>query len=252
MRKPGVDLVLFLAIAIFAVVEAAPEKPFDQWTLEDVVLGIADANGGLESIESVTNARFMGRVEGSESSHEFVIIKRRPNLIRSRLIMENRVLETGFDGKVAWRRLEVDGLSRVEPVEDPEFLASLRLEADFDGPLIGPVSEGVTRRLTGIERIDRVDHFVIEVRRPAQVARHYIDTRTLREMQVIRSLEDEIGNPLEIVARFHDIKNYNGIWVAMRVEKQFSNGQSEVVLMDSVEMNLGILDFSFKMRHVKP
>lgn len=247
MRKLTPHTVLFVLMVLVTGINAAPGKPIEKWNIDDVLGAVADANGGMESIESVTNARFMGRVEGSDSSYEFVIMKRRPNRIRSRLIMEEEVFETGYDGEVVWRRYEKDAFNRVERVEDPEFVSNMRIEADFDGPLIGPAEEGVSRRLVGIERIDRVDHFVVEVKRPLQVALHYIDSRTLREMQVVRTINPDSGNPEVIVSRFHDLQNHNGIWVAMRVVKEFKNGETEVVLINSVEMNLGILDFSFKM-----
>lgn len=247
MRNLFLHTVLVLSATLGGLAWAAPDKSLEDWTLEDVLTAVAEANGGLESIEQITNARFMGSVEGNVNNYEFVILKRRPDLIRSRMIVDDKVLETGYDGAIAWRLFEQGDYSKVEQVEDPGFVENLQIEADFDGPLIGPAASGVTRSLRGVERIDRIDYFVVEVSHANEVALHYIDSRTFREVKVVKTIDSSTGEPLVINTRFHEIENHNGIWVAKRVEKEFSNGNRELVFLDVVEMNLGILDFSFKM-----
>ncbi len=246
MRNPIPYTILVLSVVLAGHAWAA-DKDLGQWTLEEVLAAVAEANGGMESIQEITNARFQGSVEGNVNNYEFVILKRRPNLMRTRMVMEDKALETGFDGEVVWRKFEQGEYSKVEQVTDPDFIESLRIEADFDGPLIGPVSNSMSRRLRGVERIDRVDYFIVEVSRPSEVSLHFIDSRTFREMKVVKTIEIGSAEPLVINTRFHDLENHNGIWVAKRIEKEFSNGTKELILIDVVEMNLGILDFAFRM-----
>lgn len=222
-------------------------KELEDWTLDEVLAKIAEANGGVESIERVTNARFIGSVEGGEIAYDFLLLKRRPNKMRSRMMMDNKVIETGFDGSTAWRRFEQGDYDKVDQLEDPELIRNIELEADFDGPLIGETAEGLTLELKGVERLDRVDYFVVEVKSQNSSALHYVDSRTFRELKLVKTMSREGGDPLVITSYFHEIEKHNGIWVSHRVEKESSDGNKETIHITTVEMNPGILDFSFKM-----
>lgn len=221
-------------------------KNVEDWTLDEVLAKVAEANGGVEAIERVTNARFIGNVEG-DASYDFLLLKRRPNKMRSRMMMNRKVVETGFDGSIVWRRYEQGDYDKVELVDDPEFTRNIELEADFDGPLIGETAKGLTLELKGVERLDRIDYFVVEVKSEKSSALHYVDTRTFRELKLVKTVFREGMDPIITTSNFHDIEKHSGIWVSHRVEKEMSNGNKETIHITTVEMNPGILDFSFEM-----
>lgn len=226
---------------------ALQAKSLEEWTLQDVLDAVVDANGGKESLESVTNGRFSGRIESAEESYEFLLLKRRPNLMRSRMMNPIRAIETGFDGTTAWRRLEYRGYDQVTEVKEPEVLRNIRLEADFDGPLIGELPEGVTRELVGIERIDRIDYFLIRITSFRSTDLHYIDSRIFRELKVISERPGPDGEPVREVTWFEDNRKHSGVWIAHRVRKERADGSVETVLIENVDINPGILRFSFRM-----
>ncbi len=222
-------------------------KNVEDWTLAEVLAEVAEANGGLEAINRVTNARFIGNVEGGDVAYDFLLLKRRPNKMRSRMMMRDKVVETGFDGSIVWRRFEQGDYDKVELVDDPEFVRNIEIEADFDGPLIGEAAKGLALELKGVERLDRIDYFVIEVKSEKSSALHYVDSRTFRELKLVKTVLREGMDPLVVTSIFHDIERYSGIWVSRRVEKETSAGDRETIHITTVEMNPGILDFSFKM-----
>ena len=247
MRNLFQKIVLFTGILMLGTFPCIGAKALEDWSLEEVLTRVEEANGGLEAIENVTNARFIGSVEGSQDAYDFLLLKRRPNLMRSRLKQDEKVLETGYDGSVAWRRLEQGGYDKVEQVTDAETIRNIKIEADFDGPLIGDLPQGMERHLKGVERIDRIDYFVIEILTERASALHYIDSRTFRELKLVKTVKQDGKEPLVIVTTFHDLEKYSGIWVSRRVEKESSNGLKETIRIHTIEMNPGILDFSFKM-----
>ena len=241
MKNAYRPIILILVLTLFS---APLPANLEDWTLEDVLQKIEEANGGLESIESVTNARFLGEVEGDDSSYDFVLLKKRPNKMRIHVKLYQRSIENIFDGNKGWRRFTQKGFDKVVPIEGKE-LDQMSMEADFDGPMIGSVPEGMERRLSGVERIDRVDYFVIELESDYELSRHYIDSRTFREHKSIKLSKPEEGEPQETVSYFHDNERHGQIWVSHRVERHLPDGKREIVLIKDVEINPGILDRTF-------
>ena len=207
----------FAAIPLIWSISLSDAKSLDEWTLEEVLAKVAEANGGQETIESVTNARFIGSVEQPNDSYDFLILKRRPNLMRTRMKQDDAVLETGFDGAVAWRKFEKAGYDKVEEVSDPDSLKKIKIESDFDGPLIGDLDKGLSIGLKGVERIDRIDYFVIEVSDEDSKSLHYIDSRTFREHKHIKTTYIDGADPVVTNMTFHELERHGGIWVSRRV-----------------------------------
>lgn len=236
-----------MGILVVGTIPVLGAKKLQDWTLEEVLASVAEANGGLETIENVTNARFIGTIEGASGAYDFLLLKRRPNLMRSRLKQDDKVVETGFDGSIVWRRYEQGDYDKVEQVTDPDVIRNVQVEADFDGPLIGDLDEGISRSLKGVERIDRIDYFVVEVLSDISSVLHYVDSRTFRELKLVKTVKREDGEPIVSVSTFHEVEKHGGIWVSRRVEKESPDGLRETIRINTVEINPGILDFSFKI-----
>ena len=221
-------------------------RGIEDWTLEDVLAKVAESNGGAESIQGVTNARIRGKVDNPDGGYEFLLLKKRPDKMRLRLMFPGRSIETGYDGIAGWQRI-IQGSSQKVTALSGDELSQLRLEVDFDGPLIGEPAPGIDRRLDRIERIDRVDYFVIEIKRAGIVAEHFVDSRTFRELQVVhRQLKDD-GTELVRTTRYYEYSKFGGIWVAMRSERTLPDGRIETIRVEEVEVDPGILDLVFGM-----
>ncbi len=238
---------LFVLPLVLMAVPCLGQKPLTEWTLEEVLEAVVDANGGWENIEKVTNVRFLGEVVSEDTSFQFVILKRRPDMMRARMESPLRVMETGFDGTTAWRRMKYRGFDRVTEITDPVTKQSILLEADFDGLLIGDPPEGVSRKLAGVERIDRVDYFVVEVGTFRGTQRFYVDSRTFRQLKVVSEQTGPDGETEREVTWFEENRRHNGIWIAHKVVKEHSDGRTEVARMHEVDINPGMLSFPFRM-----
>ena len=219
-------------------------QPLSDWTLDDVLGQIARANGGTESIESVTNVRIRGDVEGVDTDYEFLLLKKRPDKLRLRLMFRGNSIENGFNGTTAWRRVTRSGYDKVEEL-GREQRQALAVDADFDGLLIGPLPAGMSRRLVGTERIDRVDYFIIEVKGEERLSRHWVDSRTFREHKSEQYEPGEADGEPTRVTLYDDYVKHGGIWVSQHVERQLPGGGKETIRIREVEINPGILDMAF-------
>lgn len=224
----------------------APAAGLEDWSLEQVLDKVADANGGKDALESVTNVRIRGNIVGQDNTVEFLLLKKRPSMMRLRLSFKGRAVEVGFNGFTGWRRHSEGDSQKVVSITGDD-LDELELEADFDGPLVGPAGENVTRTLYDIERIDRVDYFIIEVTKPNIVSHHYVDSRTFREMKLIQKRTLSSGEVSETTTYYHDYARFGSIWIAMRSERHLPGGQTETVTVEKVDVNPGLLDRAFDM-----
>ena len=150
------SLVLGMALSGFSNLQ--------NWTLDDVLAKVTEANGGEEAIAAVRTASVRGAISSGESVMEFLIVKKRPDKVRLRMSRLGRFVEMAYDGKDGWMRVQDHAGTRVTDLDESGW-RTLADEADFDGPMIGAAGEGTERALLGIERIDRTDFFVVEIRR---------------------------------------------------------------------------------------
>lgn len=238
------SLALLLSLTVFSC-QAMAVKAGD-WTLEDVLRKVEEANGGIDAIESTTNLRVRGQVETGDMVYDFLLLKKRPDKVRIHLMYQGRSVETGYNGETGWRRTWFKGRDKVEKLSEAA-LAAANLDIDFDGPLIGDPLPGTIRSLEGIERINRVDYFVIRVENDLHRTRHYIDSRTFREWKTIREILEDGEIVGEVTTNYYQYKRHNTIWLAERVERILPDGSKEVITVTEAEVDPGLLDRVFDM-----
>ncbi len=231
----------FLALLLAGAGSLPAVNPTD-WTLEEVLFKIEQANGGSDAIRAIADLRVLGTIETDGLTFDFVLLRKRPDRVRLHLFHRGRSIETGHDGTRAWRRKWDGGSDEVRVLSKEEF-SEAGLDLDFDGPLIGPPAPGVQRRLLGTERVERVDYFVIEVENQGITTRHYIDPRNFREWRTVRR---ENGGE-EIVTTYSQYRRVGPLWLAERAERTVAGRPPEVMQITRAEINTGLLDLAFAM-----
>lgn len=220
------------------------DKALEDWTLTDVLEAIETANGGKEAIEATTNIRIRGKIDNQEIEYEFVLLKKRPDKMRIKLMFKGRSTETGFNGIGGWTRVTQNGQRQVSELTAEE-IATSSLDVDFDGPLIGELFPGFERRLIGVERFGRVDYFVVEVSKSNVRTRHYIDSRSFKEWKTVREIKQEDGTLKTVESEFFEYERRGTIWLANRVERRFDDGRRETIIIESADIDPGLLDQAF-------
>jgi hypothetical protein len=242
--RPVWSAVLSILIILLAPVLRGAKA--EDWNLEAVLRKVEEANGGINAIESTTNLRVRGSVEADGIVYDFLLLKKRPDKVRIHLMHKGRAIETGFNGTTGWRRIWYQGRDQVTVLTETE-LANANLDVDFDGPLIGDPLPGTRRSFAGVERIDRVDYFVILVENELHRTRHYIDSRTFREWKTIREILENGEVTGEVTTHYYQYKRHNTIWLAERVERRLPGGALEVISVKDAEVDPGLLDRVFQV-----
>jgi outer membrane lipoprotein-sorting protein len=232
---------LFITSLVFAL-------NAEDWKLEDILVKVEDANGGIDSIKAVSDLRMRGSIKSTDVTYDFLLLKKRPNKLRIHLMYKGRSVETGFDGIEGWQRVWIGGEDTVRTLSKDE-LAAANLETDFDGPLIGTAPPLMTRTFVGVERVDRTDYFLIKVEEPKSRTIHYIDSRTFREWKTEREVLDAEGEVTDVVVNFFtEYRKHKSIWIAEHLTRVNQAGETEEIFIEEVEIDPGILDRAF----VKP
>lgn len=216
----------------------------DSAQLNRILAGVLEANGGREQIDSARTLRVVGKIESGEVTYDFILLKKRPNLVRVTLRHMGRVIDSGHDGKQAWRQTRHGNYSEVE-ILSPDEASAMLSELTFDGPLIGEAPDISRRYLAGEERIDRVNYYRVVVESANTRSTHYIDSRTFRELKTVseRTLED--GSERITTSYYSEYNRLGSIWLAHRIERIQSDGSTEIIRVEDAQLNPGIFDSAF-------
>lgn len=209
--------------------------------VDAILAAISEANGGAENLESVRSLRVVGTIGSAEETYDFALIKKRPSKVRMTIMYKGRVVESGYNGEQAWRRVTVGTQEQVQDIEMDEF----GLEIDFDGPLMGEAVGGEVITFEGTQREGRLEYYILKVLRPSgDYSLHHIDTRTFREARVEYFTAGEtVPNS---VSHFEDYFQERGVWFARLMRRVNPDGVEETVKISGLDMNAGIFNSSFE------
>ena len=94
-----------LLLVVFVVgLAAGPLSAQEKVTAEEVIARYIEGAGGRTALEKVRDRMYTGTAEARTEKGSFQVWSKAPDKIRSRIEIGRRVVEEGFDGKVAWRR----------------------------------------------------------------------------------------------------------------------------------------------------
>ncbi|NDV61033.1 hypothetical protein G0Q06_01070 [Puniceicoccales bacterium CK1056] len=246
MSFSGVKGLVFVGLALL-VTSSGFALDAEDWTTEKILDRLAEANGGRDALQAVSDLRMRGFVRTSDLTYDFLLLKKRPNKLRMHLMYKGRSVETGFNGIDAWQRVWSAGTDTVRKMSKEE-LRSSGVETSFDGSLTAADNPLVTRTFERIERIDRTDYFIVLHQEGNKRTSHYVDSRTFREWKTIREILDDNGEVTDTIETiFSKYRKYGTIWFAENVTRTSSDGTVEEITIIDIEINPGILDRAFAM-----
>jgi len=214
--------------------------------LDSVLQRYVEASGGQKSMDAINALRVIGTFQMGEDDYDLVLIKRRPNLKIITYSRDKVKVTLGYDGETVWRQVDTAQGRKTERVtgeEAQEFIDGI----DFDGPLIGKMRPGETRKLLEPERIGRVDYYRIEQTHGDKRTVFYIDSRTMREAKNIEYTTNEAGETEEQVTFLSNYGQVSGIWLPHKIETVKGGQRKSLMEVEEVEANPGIVRSFFSM-----
>lgn len=238
-----IDIRLVMAILFVAVVNASAI------TVDELIAKNIEARGGLEKLRAIQSLRETGRLEfgggGFSAKMSFLVLAKRPEMLRTEAIFQGLTAVNAYDGTVGWMIFPFRG--RLDPEKlSADQVKQLKLSADIDGPLVDYKAKGNTVEYLGTEDVDGTDAHRLKVTLKTGDVRYiyldpdyYLEIRYLDQRRIRGSLEEEET----------DLGNYeqvNGVFFPFSIETG-GKGQpkTQKITIDKVEVNVDLDDNLF-------
>jgi hypothetical protein len=233
-----------LVLAIFqfglqvAIQLGCPIKAAAQ-TADEIVAKVLAARGGLEKAKAVQTERITGTIYfNPELYGPFVAEFKRPGKMHNEVTIQNKTVVRSFNGKdTGWVINPFVGKVVAEPMSAEDIKDAVN-EADFDGPLVDAKAKGNTIELTGTEKVEGRDAYVLKVtHKDGQVSSYSFDTKTF--LLVKWSGADSVNG--EAVTRetlFHDYRDVGGLKFAFELVSNTPGADvTQRIVVEKIELD---------------
>jgi outer membrane lipoprotein-sorting protein len=230
-----------VAVCVLAGVTAASAQ-----TVEAIVANNIAARGGLDKIKAVQSIKETSQLTAQGMQAAVTITAKRPNMMRQDVSVMGMSMVRSFDGTTAWM-LQSGGQPGAAPpgpivIPEPEA-ASIRDQANFDGPLVDYKAQGTTIDLVGTETLNGKKVYHLKLATKDQHIIHcYIDTQTNLEVRIVNEVQ---GGSIE--QQLSDYREVEGLKFPFLVRTLQGGNVLAELQINKVELNQPVDDAIFKM-----
>jgi outer membrane lipoprotein-sorting protein len=208
-------------------------------TADEIVAKVLAARGGLEKAKAVQTERITGTIYfNPELYGPFLAEFKRPGKMHNEVTIQNKTVVRSFNGKDAgWVTNPFTGKDAAEPMSAEEVKDALN-EADFDGPLVDAKAKGNVIELSGTEKVEGRDAYILKVtHKDGQVSSYSFDTKTF--LLAKWSGADTVNG--ETVTRetlFHDYRDVGGLKFAFELVSNTPGADvTQRIVVDKIELD---------------
>jgi hypothetical protein len=208
-----------------------------------------EAVGGHERLEAIRSLQIVGILNERGMLHPMFIDRRRPNLLRVRMMHGGELVFTeAYNGSRSWEGPP----GKEECTPGPAAAAATRHAAEqFDDPLIAAGQTGATVRTVGRERLgDRSAYRVDVTQADGTAGSYYLDAQSGLLLRARSRRALHAGQPdrvIEVV--YDDYRPVSGVLYPFRaLERDVATGEPLTVMrVDWMEANVPLGDSAFAL-----
>jgi outer membrane lipoprotein-sorting protein len=208
-------------------------------TADEIVAKVLAARGGLEKTKAVQTERITGTIYfNPELYGPFLAEFKRPGKMRNEVTIQNKTVVRSFNGKdVGWVTNPFTGKDAPELMSAEEVKDAVN-EADFDGPLVDAKAKGNVIELSGTEKVEGRDTYILKVtHKDGQVSSYSFDAKTF--LLAKWSGADTVNG--ETVTRetyFHDYRDVGGLKFAFELVSNTPGADvTQRIVVDKIEID---------------
>jgi hypothetical protein len=206
---------------------------------EGIVAKVLAARGGLEKTKAVQTERITGTIYFNADLYgPFLAEFKRPGKMHNEVTIQNKTVVRSFNGKDGgWVTNPFVGKDSPEPMSSDEVKDAVN-EADFDGPLVDARAKGNVIELSGTEKVEGREAYILKVtHKDGQVSSYSFDTKTF--LLTKWSGADTVNG--EAVTRetyFHDYRDVGGLKFAFElVSNTPGSDVSQRIAVEKIELD---------------
>jgi hypothetical protein len=208
-------------------------------TTDEIVAKLLAARGGLEKVKAVETERITGTLYfNPELYGPFLAEFKRPGKMHNEMTIQNKTVSRSFNGRDAgWVINPFVGKDAAEPMT-AEDVKEVVNEADFDGPLVDAKAKGNTIELTGTEKVEGRDAYVLKVtHKDGQISSYSFDTKTFL-LAKWSGAETVNGEVVTHETLFHDYRDVGGLKFAFELVSGTSGSDvTQRIVVEKIEVD---------------
>jgi hypothetical protein len=216
--------------------------------VDEIVRRHIEARGGLRKIQALTSIRMTGTIAfGQGAPAPFVLMMRRPNLMRTEFTAQGMTGIQAFDGRRAWAVLPMGGRTEPEYLPD-EASREAAEQADMDGPLVDAAAKGNKIELLGHEKVDGRDCVKLMVTMKSGAVRYtYLDSATFLEVKG-EGRRRAGGDEVMLETYYRDYRDVQGLKLPFLIEAgPAKRPERQKIVLDRIELDVLLRGEDFAM-----
>jgi outer membrane lipoprotein-sorting protein len=226
--------------AVFCLAGTGRSAP--QLTVDEVIAKNIEAKGGLAKLKAVTTIKQTSMQTMQGQSINTTTFMKRPNLTRTELSVNGRLVINAYDGNIAWIINPLAGSTQPVLVSGPQA-DMIRDQAAFDGPLVDYKEQGYTVTVEGSETMG--DRNVVHLKltsRKRQISHMYLDASTWLEAKLTSEADQ-----FKLDQEFSDYRAVDGVMWAFQVRALVNGALQSEIKVQRVEFNTVMDDAMFRL-----
>ena len=230
----------FLAVASAAIVSCVLAVPAAAQTVDELIAKNLEARGGVAKIKAAQTMKMVAHLSSQGMDLPMTLYAKRPNLTRKELTIGQQKILFVFDGTTAWQINPLQASSEPIVVAGPE-LEVIRLESDFDNPLVDYQARGYAITNAGTETIAGRSLHHLKLTKNGITQECYLDAETGLEAKTVN--QSPMG---ALEQEFSDYRDVQGLKLPFLVRTLQNGVRVAEIKVDSIDVNTPIDEGLFK------
>ena len=217
--------------------------------VDNIVNEYIGAIGGKDKLHAIHSIKLTGQYYLNGLEYPLTVLRKRPNLYRVEISMNDKKVVAGFDGETAWEINEFRS-SEANEIKDLRSKTFIERNTDFDGALVDYKEKGHQVELVGKENVDGTETYLLKVTlNNGKIENWYIDSSNftvLKRTSEIPHPYDPNADNIFQVFFYMDYEQVDGLLIPHYTEREDMQYIREYVI-ENVEMNPEIDNNLFKV-----
>lgn len=224
--------------------------------VDQLIAKYLEARGGLAKIQAIQTMRITGKTMGGPQEFTISFEFKRPNQLRTEVIVQDQVIVQAFDGKQGW---SIDpfagyqgGKKNIQPM-GPDETKEFAEQADMDGPLVDYAKKGHKVEYAGQESVDGSPAYKLKVTlKNGTITTMFLDADAY--LDVKDSTKTKLRDTeVETDIIYSDFKEVGGLIIAHSMEiKPKGAPEGQKMIFEKIELNVPVDAARFVMPENAP